>query len=65
MYYSQIKMENMAEYCSCAGDFQTLVSRNDLAVYLKIFRGIAQHFKMPLLLETVEFNIQMNPGLIT
>jgi DNA polymerase epsilon subunit 1 len=55
----------MTEYCSCAGEFQTLISRNDLAVHLKTFRGIAQHFKMPLLLETVEFNIQMNPGLIT
>lgn len=65
MYYSQIKLENMTEFCSCAGNFQTLISRRDLAVYLKTFRGIAQHFKMPLLLETVEFNIQMNPSLIT
>lgn len=61
----QIKLENMTQFCSCAGDFQTLISRKDLAVYLKTFRGIAQHFKMPLLLETVEFNIQMNPSLIT
>lgn len=65
IYYSQIKLENMTEFCSCAGNFQTLISRRDLAVYLKTFRGIAQHFKMPLLLETVEFNIQMNPSLIT
>jgi DNA polymerase epsilon subunit 1 len=57
-------MENMTEHCSCAGEFQTLISRDHLAVHLKIFHGIAQHFKMPLLLETVEFNVKMNPGLI-
>jgi len=55
----------MTEFCGCAGNFQTLISRRDLAVYLKTFHGIAQHFKMPLLLETVAFNIQMNPSLIT
>ncbi|XP_069681734.1 DNA polymerase epsilon catalytic subunit 1 [Periplaneta americana] len=61
----QIKLENMTEYCRCTGEFQTLISRHDLAVHLKIFRGIAKHYKMPTLLEAVEFNIQMNPGLIT
>ena len=58
-------MENMADYCSCAGDFQTLISRQDLAKHLKTFHGIAKHFKMPILLEAVELNTNMNPGLLT
>nr|CAD7397598.1 unnamed protein product [Timema poppensis] len=58
----QIKLENMSEYCSCAGEFQCLVSRSDLEIHLRTFYKIAQYFKMPLLLEIVEWAIDLNPS---
>nr|CAD7454366.1 unnamed protein product [Timema tahoe] len=61
----QIKLENMSEYCSCAGEFQCLVSRSDLEIHLRTFYKIAQYFKMPLLLEIVEWAIDLNPSFAT
>uniref|UniRef100_A0A0A9Y3R9 DNA polymerase epsilon catalytic subunit n=1 Tax=Lygus hesperus TaxID=30085 RepID=A0A0A9Y3R9_LYGHE len=58
-----IKMENMTEHCTCAGQFQTLINRVDLGKYLKTFGGIAQHYNMPLLLESVKWTLKMNPTL--
>nr|CAD7258615.1 unnamed protein product [Timema shepardi] len=58
----QIKLENMSEYCSCAGEFQCLVSRSDLEIHLRTFYKIAQYFKMPLLLEIMEWAIDLNPS---
>lgn len=60
----QIKMENMPEYCSCAGEFNTLLSKPDLGIHLRTFRSIAEHFNMPLLLETVDWTLQMNPSIV-
>ncbi|CAG2057158.1 unnamed protein product [Timema podura] len=61
----EIKLENMSEYCSCAGEFQCLVSRSDLEIHLRTFYKIAQYFKMPLLLEIVEWAIDLNPSFAT
>ncbi|XP_026280416.1 DNA polymerase epsilon catalytic subunit 1 [Frankliniella occidentalis] len=59
----QIKMENMPEYCSCAGEFYTLLSKSDLGLHLSTFRSIAEHFNMPLLVESVDWMLKMNPSL--
>lgn len=59
----QIKMENMPDYCTCAGEYNTLISKSDLGIHLRTFRSIAEHFGMPLLLETVDWTLQMNPSL--
>lgn len=56
----QIKLDNMSEYCSCAGEYRTLVSKTDLTMHLRMFRSIADHFKMPLLLDIVDWNLKMN-----
>ena len=56
-------MENMPEYCSCAGDFNTLLSKSDFGIHLRTFRSIGEHFRMPLLLEAVDWMFQMNPSL--
>ncbi|XP_014243351.1 DNA polymerase epsilon catalytic subunit A [Cimex lectularius] len=61
----QIKMENMTEHCTCAGQFQTLINRQELGKYLKTFKGIAVSFNMPLLLECVNWILKMNPSIFT
>ncbi|KAK9501199.1 hypothetical protein O3M35_002270 [Rhynocoris fuscipes] len=57
----QIKMENMAQHCTCGGKFQTLINRKEFGKYLKTFRGIASHFNMPILLHSMEWLLKMNP----
>lgn len=59
--YLQIKMENLSEYCTCAGQFQTLLSRENLKTYLKTFYDIAKHFQMPALTQTIEWILKMSP----
>ncbi|KAG8226585.1 hypothetical protein J437_LFUL007277 [Ladona fulva] len=56
----QIKMENLADYCTCAGDFKTLTKAEHLLLQMKTFQGVAKRFEMPLLLETVEWIILHN-----
>ncbi|KAL5019574.1 hypothetical protein ScPMuIL_002466 [Solemya velum] len=58
-----VKESNMQKYCKCAGDFTGTLKMKDLARQLKTFRGIAKHYSMSHLLETVEWIIQMNPGI--
>jgi len=57
----QIKMDNMSRYCTCAGEYQLLISKKDYAVHLKTFRGIAKHYQMPLLLGLIDWVLKMNP----
>ena len=57
---SQIKMENMSEYCKCTGNFDTLISKSELIQQLKTFLIIAEHFKMPVLEETTEWALNMS-----
>jgi len=45
----QIKMENLNAYCSCAGNFTTVIPRNDMMSYLKTFKAIADYYDMTLL----------------
>ena len=46
----------------CAGEFQTTTKLDDIRQLLKTFQGIADHYKMPLLQEQVEWIFKMNPG---
>ncbi|QQP49216.1 Uncharacterized protein FKW44_009786, partial [Caligus rogercresseyi] len=55
-----VKEANMAKYCSCAGNFDTVSKSSDIKQLLLTFKGIAEHYKMPLLLELVEWTIEMN-----
>jgi len=45
----QIKMENLNAYCSCAGNYTTVIPRNDMISYLKTFKAIADYYDMTLL----------------
>lgn len=54
----QIKRENMAEFCSCAGPFETLISIEELNKLLKTFLQVAEDHNMLLLKENIEIFIQ-------
>ncbi|XP_048254478.1 DNA polymerase epsilon catalytic subunit A-like isoform X1 [Haliotis rufescens] len=58
-----VKENNMKRYCSCAGDYSNTVSLADFGKQLKTFSGIASHYKMTLLAETVEWLLSMNPAI--
>lgn len=50
----QIKRENLAEFCQCAGNFENLISAGELRRLLTGFQTVAEDCRMPLLKETVE-----------
>ncbi|XP_058812219.1 DNA polymerase epsilon catalytic subunit 1 [Topomyia yanbarensis] len=50
----QIKRENLAKFCPCAGNFENLISAGDLRRLLKTFLTVAEDYRMPLLKETIE-----------
>lgn len=50
----QIKRENLAEFCACAGSFENLISAGELRRLLGSFLTVAEDCKMALLKETVE-----------
>ncbi|GFU44302.1 DNA polymerase epsilon catalytic subunit A [Nephila pilipes] len=56
-----IKDKNMICYCSCAGQFSTLLPIDDLTVTLRTFQNIADHFQMKKLKDIVVWVLQMNP----
>lgn len=51
---NEIKRENLAQFCTCAGDFVPLISGNEIDHLLRTFRKVAEYHKMNLLHETVE-----------
>ncbi|XP_068619039.1 DNA polymerase epsilon catalytic subunit 1 [Battus philenor] len=53
----QVKRENLAVVCDCAGDFALMVSQKEIQSQLITFKSIAEYYKMPLLLELIEFNL--------
>lgn len=61
LYTIQIKQDNMLVVCTCAGVLKTLMDVEQLTTKLRAFRGIAEHFGMPLLLQNVDWVLQMNP----
>lgn len=54
----QIKRENLAPLCSCAGSFKTLINGSDLRKLLQTFRTVAESHGMKLLKEQVEMLLQ-------
>ncbi|ETE60432.1 DNA polymerase epsilon catalytic subunit A, partial [Ophiophagus hannah] len=60
-----IKDTHMPVYCSCAGDFDLLLPTKSFLDHLKVFQGIARHYKMAHLLENVQWLLQMNPQLLS
>jgi len=42
-------MENLNTYCSCAGNYTTIIHRKDMMSYLKTFQAIADYYDMTLL----------------
>jgi len=59
----QVKLSNMGRRCSCAGNFETMVSATNVKQLLKTFNGISKHYKMPLLKELTEFYLSEKPSL--
>jgi hypothetical protein len=56
----------MGVYCECAaGQFTGTVPWSDFSDKIKTFRNIARHHCLPLLAETVEWVVKMNPHLET
>ncbi|PRD31688.1 UNVERIFIED_CONTAM: Pole [Trichonephila clavipes] len=56
-----IKDKNMIRYCSCAGQFTTLLPIDDLTVILRTFLNIADNFQMKKLKDIVMWVLLMNP----
>lgn len=53
----QVKRENLSLVCDCAGEFALMVSATDVRAQLDTFKTIAEYYKMPLLLELIDFNL--------
>lgn len=47
-------MENLIKHCTCAGDFQCLISKEEFNNLLKIFYSLSEKFQMPALNQTLE-----------
>lgn len=54
----QIKRENMAELCSCAGTFETLIDVQDIRKLLQTFGRVAEQHQMALLKEQAEWMLR-------
>lgn len=55
----QIKRENMPIYCSCAGDFQNLIPKDELLSLLTVtFRNIADMYEMKMLQELLSYFVK-------
>lgn len=50
----EIKRENLAELCSCAGPFETLIPAKKLRQLLQTFLEVAETHQMDLLKEEVQ-----------
>ncbi|EDW38877.1 GL13784 [Drosophila persimilis] len=51
---NEIKRENLAEFCTCAGNFVPLISGKDIQTLLQTFSKVATNHKMQLLQQTVQ-----------
>jgi DNA polymerase epsilon subunit 1 len=64
----EVTQYNMAKRCRnkfCAGNFQTTISSAGIGQILRTFKGVSEHYKMPLLLELVNWTFRMNADLAT
>ncbi|CAH0728541.1 unnamed protein product, partial [Brenthis ino] len=53
----QVKRENLSIVCDCAGEFALMVPVDEIRTQLATFKTIAEYYKMPLLMELIEFNM--------
>ncbi|CAH0594349.1 unnamed protein product [Chrysodeixis includens] len=53
----QVKRDNMTMVCECAGDFALMLPNKEVLAQLNTFKTIAEYYKMPLLLELIEFHL--------
>ena len=51
-----VKNTNMADYCTCAGGFVTLLHMSDLQQFLLVLDNISRHFDLPLLAGLVQWS---------
>ncbi|XP_033149828.1 DNA polymerase epsilon catalytic subunit A [Drosophila busckii] len=51
---NEIKRENLAEFCSCAGNFAPLISGKEIETLLHTFSNVSKYHKMPLLQQSVQ-----------
>ncbi|XP_074652055.1 DNA polymerase epsilon catalytic subunit A-like [Tubulanus polymorphus] len=56
-----IKEANMSSYCKCASDFTNTMDVKTFAQIIKTFKSIAEHYKMELLYDVVNWILIMNP----
>ncbi|XP_015586460.1 DNA polymerase epsilon catalytic subunit A [Cephus cinctus] len=49
----EVKRDNMNIICSCAGNYKTTITRNEMLQFVKTVKSIATKFKMYVLLEVV------------
>uniref|UniRef100_A0A182JCC0 DNA polymerase epsilon catalytic subunit n=1 Tax=Anopheles atroparvus TaxID=41427 RepID=A0A182JCC0_ANOAO len=54
----QIKRENLAQHCTCTGNFENLISRTELRRLLLTFQTLAIDYRMHVLQETVQHILQ-------
>lgn len=54
----QIKRENIAALCSCAGSFETLINVKDVRQLLRTFGDVADSHKMMLLREQTDWMLK-------
>merc|ERR1712013_197488 len=59
----EVTQYNMARRCKCAGDFKHTLAVKDTVQLVDTFRGIALHYRMPLLMEQVDWILKMSPRL--
>ncbi|CAG9128383.1 unnamed protein product [Plutella xylostella] len=52
----QVKRENLSVVCDCAGEFKLMVPVEEIRSQLATYRSVARYYRMPLLLELIEFN---------
>lgn len=50
----EIKRENMNMLCSCSGEYDNLISRDEITTYVNICKSIATKCKMNILAEIVD-----------
>lgn len=56
----QVKQSNMSATCECGGDFGPLLPASALRERSEVFRAIATHYGMPLLLDAVQWLMASN-----
>ncbi|KAG7199297.1 hypothetical protein KM043_018152 [Ampulex compressa] len=50
----EIKRENINEFCTCSGEFKTLIPKSDILKFVKICKSVARKCEMDILAEVIE-----------